>query len=205
MAEPWWRKSWPALQASSRSPAGVSASSRPAATSSAQLWRRDALCVVESTIDDLDPRQWPDVLESLQHVGALDVWLTPVLMRKGRPGHVLTVLVPPALVDAVVVRIAETTPTLGVRVSEIERRALHRDEVTVDIGLGTVPVKRGLLGGRVVTVQPEYREVRALAETTGRPVDELIDLARVTARALPERAHDSSDQAGSSAPGRDDS
>lgn len=126
-------------------------------------------------------------------------------MRKGRPGHVLTVLVPPALVDAVVVRIAETTPTLGVRVSEIERRALHRDEVTVDIGLGTVPVKRGLLGGRVVTVQPEYREVRALAETTGRPVDELIDLARVTARALPERAHDSSDQAGSSAPGRDDS
>lgn len=147
-------------------------------------WRREELITVETTVDDLDPRRWPDVLESLHGSGALDAWLTPVIMRKGRPGHVLTVLVAPAALDAIVVRIFEITSTLGVRVRGIERRSLHRDEIRVDLGTGAVAVKRGLLDGRVVTVQPEYREVRELADRTGMPVDELLDLARTTARAV---------------------
>ncbi|MBP2367815.1 nickel pincer cofactor biosynthesis protein LarC [Pseudonocardia parietis] len=156
---------------------------REATTGDPAPWRREELLTVETTVDDLDPRRWPDVLESLHDTGALDAWLTPVLMRKGRPGHVLTVLVAPAVLDAVVVRIFEVTSTLGVRVRGVERRSLHRDEIRVDLGSGAVAVKRGLLAGRVVTVQPEYREIRELAERTGLPVDELLDLARTTARA----------------------
>ena len=58
-------------------------------------WRSQPLYQLETTVDDLDPRVWPDLLESLRVAGAHDAWCTPALMRKGRPGHVLTVLTDP--------------------------------------------------------------------------------------------------------------
>src|SRR5262249_29320028 len=124
-------------------------------------WAAAEMYQVDSTVDDLDPRVWPDVLEALRAAGAADAWCSPVLMRKGRPGQVLGVLVAPALVDAVCRVVFEQTTTLGVRVSPVERRSLRRDRVEVRTGDVVVGVKRGLLGDRVVTVQPEYDEVRA--------------------------------------------
>src|SRR6185312_13758222 len=116
--------------------------------SEAADWVSAELRRVDSTIDDLDPRLWPDVLEALRSAGAADAWCSPALMRKGRPGQVLSVLVDPQRLDAVCRVIFEQTTTLGVRVSPVERRSLERDQIVVPVAGGvTVGVKRGLLNG----------------------------------------------------------
>ncbi|GAA4616085.1 nickel pincer cofactor biosynthesis protein LarC [Actinoallomurus liliacearum] len=148
-------------------------------------WSAAEMRRVDTTVDDLDPRLWPDVLEALRTAGAADAWCTPALMRKGRPGQVLSVLVDPDRLDAVCRVIFAETTSLGVRVSPVERRFLRRDQVTVPVAGGvTVAVKRGLLEGEVVTAQPEYDDVRAAAERTGRPVREVLAEARAAARDL---------------------
>jgi uncharacterized protein (TIGR00299 family) protein len=144
-------------------------------------WASAEMHRVDSTIDDLDPRLWPEVLESLRTAGAADAWVSPALMRKGRPGQVLSVLVDPERLDAVCRVVFEQTTSLGVRVSPVERRSLRRDRVEVAAGGVTVGVKRGLLGDRVVTVQPEYDEVLAAAEASGRPVHEVLAEVRALA------------------------
>lgn len=139
---------------------------------------------LETTVDDMDPRVWPDLLQQLRQAGAADAWCTPVLMRKGRPGQVLTVLMAAHLVDDVCAMVFTHTPTLGVRLAPVQRRALARDWVQVPVAGGQVRVKRGLLAGRVVTVQPEYDDARALAQRSGRPVEEIIYAARAAAHHL---------------------
>jgi len=153
--------------------------------SEAADWVSAELRRVDSTIDDLDPRVWPEVLEALRSAGAADAWCSPALMRKGRPGQVLSVLVDAARLDAVCRVVFEQTTTLGVRVSSVERRSLRRDRVEVTTGGVTVGVKRGMLGDRVVTVQPEYDDVRAAAEAAGRPLHELLAEVRALAADLP--------------------
>ncbi|GLY82489.1 nickel pincer cofactor biosynthesis protein LarC [Actinoallomurus iriomotensis] len=150
-------------------------------SSSSADWASAELHRVDSTIDDLDPRLWPDVLDELRTAGAADAWCSPALMRKGRPGQVLSVLVEPSRLDAVCRVVFERTTSLGVRVSSVERRSLRRDRVEVDVGGAVVGVKRGLLDGRVVTAQPEYDEARAAALASGRPVHEVLNEARTLA------------------------
>jgi uncharacterized protein (DUF111 family) len=151
-------------------------------------WASAKMQRLDSTIDDLDPRLWPDVLEALRSAGAADAWCTPALMRKGRPGHVLSVLVDPERLDTVCCVVFEQTTTLGVRISPVERRSLHRDEIKVRVAGGaTVGVKRGLLGDEVVTAQPEYDDVRAAALSTGRPVAEVLAEAKAGAWGFPGR------------------
>ncbi len=142
----------------------------------------ETLWLVETTVDDMDPRLWPDLLARLRDAGAADAWCTPVLMRKGRPGQVLTVLVRPDLHDAVCRLVVTETPTLGVRTRQVRRRALPRDQVTVPVAGGQVRVKRGWLDGRPVTVQPEYDDAAAVARRAGVPVADVIDAARQAAR-----------------------
>lgn len=151
------------------------------AGSTAAGWQAGELHQLESTIDDLDPRVWPDLLQRLRVAGAADAWCTPVLMRKGRPGQVLTVLVDTDRLDLVCREVFTHTTTLGLRVTQVQRRVLPRDTVTVHVDGGPVQVKRGHLDGRVVTNQPEYDDVLAAASRSARPV---IDVLHDVQRAL---------------------
>jgi uncharacterized protein (DUF111 family) len=144
-------------------------------------WVLTGMCRVDATVDDLDPRLWPDVLEALRGVGAADAWCTPALMRKGRPGHVLSAITDADRVDAVCRAVFELTTTLGLRVSMVQRRSLDRDQVGVRVSGEEISVKRGHLAGRVVTVQPEYDDVRAAAARTGWTVTDLLAEARAAA------------------------
>lgn len=146
-------------------------------------WLTAELCQVETTVDDLDPRIWPDLLDGLRAVGAADAWCVPALMRKGRPGQVLTVLVDADRVDLVCRLLFAQTTTLGVRVRPVQRRSLRRGTVQVTVGGHRLPVKYGTLGGVVVTVQPEYDDARAVARATGRPLADVLDAAARQARA----------------------
>jgi pyridinium-3,5-bisthiocarboxylic acid mononucleotide nickel chelatase len=146
-------------------------------------WRSDALREIAATVDDLDPRIWPDLLERLREAGAADAWCTPVLMRKGRPGQVLSVLVDAERLDLVCRLIFTETTTLGLRVRGVERRALRRDEVQVSVAGHPIGVKRGFLGDVLVTVQPEYDDALKIARLTGRPTADVLGQAVAAARA----------------------
>jgi uncharacterized protein (DUF111 family) len=154
------------------------------ARTAADDWTTTALHRVDTTIDDLDPRVWPDLLTGLRAVGANDAWCTPALTHKGRPGHVLSVLVPAERLDLVCRYVFEETTTLGVRISPLTRRSLARDQVRVSVGEFTVRVKRGWLGGQLVTAQPEYDDVLEAARRTGASVTALIDQARALGRTV---------------------
>ncbi|MBN1173684.1 MAG: nickel pincer cofactor biosynthesis protein LarC [Micromonosporaceae bacterium] len=136
--------------------------------------REDHLIVVEATVDDLDPRLWPEVLDAMRVAGAVDAWCSPIIARKGRPGHVLTVLTTRDRLDAVCLAVFAHTSTLGLRRYPVERLALQRDQVTCGYRGHTISVKRGLLDGRVVAAQPEYDDLRRAALATGMPVRQVL-------------------------------
>ncbi|MEQ4206421.1 nickel pincer cofactor biosynthesis protein LarC [Actinopolymorpha sp. B9G3] len=139
--------------------------------------------VVESNVDDLDPRIWPAVLQRILAAGAADAWLTPILMKKGRPAHLLAVLVDPDRLDAVCQVIFTETSAIGVRSHQVRKQPLDREIRTVALPDGPVRVKVATHAGAVVNVQPEYDDVAALAERTGRPVKSVLAEAAALAQA----------------------
>lgn len=142
------------------------------------------LLLLEANVDDLSPELVADAAEALRAAGALDAWVTPALMKKGRPGVVLSALCEPEVVPAVREAFFRTTTTFGVRAQAVARTALERRVLTVALEEGPVRVKVGVLGERVVTVKPEHDDVAALAARAGRPVREVHEEAAAAARAL---------------------
>ena len=137
----------------------------------------DPVTVLEANVDDLDPRLWPGVLDRLLGAGALDAWLVPVLMKKGRPAHVITVLAHPRQTAALRDVVLTETSTLGVRETGWARTALPRGWVDVLVGLDAVAVKVAHRHGQVVRATPEFGDVDAVARTSGRPVVDVLSAA----------------------------
>lgn len=137
------------------------------------------LTVLEATVDDLDPRIWPTVVSALLDAGAADVWLTPVLMKKGRPGQVLTVLAPAGTASVIEAMVFHETSTLGLRRHQVDRIELDRHVVQVEFEGHGIGIKVGVLAGTVVNVQPEFEDVRAAAAATGLPLKEVMTRARM--------------------------
>jgi uncharacterized protein (TIGR00299 family) protein len=150
--------------------------------------RGEALVVLEANIDDLDPRVWPGVLDELLSAGASDAWLTPILMKRGRPAHTLSVLTHPENADALRDLILEQTSSIGVREVPVRRWALARSWVSVSASGQEVRVKVAHRAGRIVHATPEFRDVEAAAAAAGRPVREVLEAAvgaAVAARLVP--------------------
>jgi uncharacterized protein (TIGR00299 family) protein len=139
----------------------------------------ETLVSVETTIDDMSPQLYEPLVERLLAAGALDVHLTPVVMKRSRPGTVLTALAPPELADRLADVLFRETTTIGVRWSEVRRRRLPRELVRLRTTFGPVTFKISTLGGRVVTVTPEFEEVRRIADAEGRPVREVLETVRL--------------------------
>lgn len=140
--------------------------------------------LLSTNVDDLDPRLWPRVLERLLDVGASDAWLTPILMKKGRPAHTLSVLLAAEARPAVLAVLFAETSTLGLREQVVGKVGLERDEDTVEVAGQRVRVKVARHGGVVVNVQPEYEDVTAAARTLGQPVKAVLAQAVSAAAAL---------------------
>jgi pyridinium-3,5-bisthiocarboxylic acid mononucleotide nickel chelatase len=141
--------------------------------------------LLETNVDDLDPRLWPGVLAELLAAGASDAWLTPILMKKGRPAHTLSVLCRPAVRSAVTDVVVATTSTIGMRVQPVQKVALDREQGSVPVLGGTVGVKVARSAGRVVNVSVEFEDVAALARELRLPVKEVLRAATAAAH----RAH----------------
>ena len=140
--------------------------------------------MVETNVDDLDPRLWPNVIAALLDAGADDAWLTPILMKKGRPAHTLHALVPVDRVDAVRTAVFLQTSTIGVREVAVAKTALDRQMRSVVVEGHEVAVKLALLEGSVVNAQPEYDDVARVAEQTGTPIRDVLAAAVTAAREL---------------------
>jgi uncharacterized protein (TIGR00299 family) protein len=134
----------------------------------------DEVVVVETNIDDMNPQVYPWLIDRLLAAGAHDVYCVPIVMKKGRPGILLSVMAPIALKEAVIATIYRETSTIGVRVQNIGRRKLPRRLTEVNTTFGPVKAKMVLRDG-VEVLTPEYEECKRIALATGRP---LLDVMR---------------------------
>ncbi|WP_237536037.1 nickel pincer cofactor biosynthesis protein LarC [Streptomyces sp. SID3343] len=139
--------------------------------------------LIETNVDDLDPRLWPAVLGKLLAGGAADAWLVPILMKKGRPAHTLCVLVSADRLDDALDTVFRETSTIGARMVAVAKRALDRDFATVSVEGLPIRVKTATFEGKVVNAQPEYEDVAAAAESLGRPVKVVMGAAAAAAYA----------------------
>jgi uncharacterized protein (TIGR00299 family) protein len=142
---------------------------------------REDVMLIETNLDDLSPELVPDAAERCFAAGALDVWVSPAQMKKGRPGIVFSALARPADERAVAEAILRETTTLGVRVSPARRWELAREWISVEVDGEAIRVKLGFLDGQAVNAAPEHDDCLAAARRTGRPVKELWGAALAAA------------------------
>ncbi len=141
------------------------------------------LTVAECNIDDMSGEVWPYVLEKLLSAGALDAWITPIIMKKGRPAQMLSVLMKPEDLPQLEKIILSETTTLGLRYYDVARHCCERYFIDVALPQGTVKVKYSKAGGQILNIAPEFEDCRKLAENTGVPLKKIMQLAAAAAEA----------------------
>ena len=144
--------------------------------------------VLETNVDDLDPRLWPPALEALLQAGASDAWLSPVVMKKGRPAHTLHVLCPAERAAALRRVVFTETSAIGLREYRVDKHRLDRRVSTVDVAGRAVRVKTAYLDGTPVNASVEYDDVVAAAAALGLPPK--VVLARATAQIVEKNVSD---------------
>jgi len=132
---------------------------------------------VEANLDDSSPQILAHFLEEALRLGALDAFLTPVTMKKGRLGTKLTLLADTAKMDGLIEALFRETSSIGVRYFPVERRVLGREIHKVRVSGETIGIKVADLGGSEVNVQPEFSDCLRVAEKKGLPVKRVIQLA----------------------------
>jgi uncharacterized protein (TIGR00299 family) protein len=133
----------------------------------------EAAWVLETNLDDLSPQLLAIALEAALAAGALDAWIAPLTMKKGRPGHLFGVLCGESSRAAVEAVIFRETSTLGVRATRVSRSILDRELLEVATEYGKVRVKLGRSQGKLLNAQPELEDCRLAAERHGVPVKEV--------------------------------
>ena len=147
------------------------------ARASAHDWETDTIEVLETNLDDLNPEILGYFIEKALTLGALDVFYTPIQMKKNRPGVLLTVLCARADADKFCQLILTETTSFGVRRYQVERRKLHRAVREVQTPYGQVSVKIGRLDGKIVQAAPEFEHCKKVALETGVALKTVYDAA----------------------------
>lgn len=123
----------------------------------------DTVAVLETNLDDMSPLVGGYFVEQALAAGALDVFFTPVQMKKNRPGVLLSLICPPERVGTLSELVFQQTTTIGLRIYEARRRMLEREIVSVETPLGQVRMKLAKLNGRVLNVAPEFEDCQRIA------------------------------------------
>lgn len=137
-----------------------------------EMVRSEVVTVLETNLDHLTPEQLAFAAEELLNDGALDVWQTPIVMKKGRAAVLLSVLCEPSAADTLASRVHELTGTLGVRRSDVTRSVLPREERSISTRYGPVRVKIARVGGED-RPRPEHEEIARIARETGSSIFEI--------------------------------
>lgn len=132
--------------------------------------------MIESNIDDLNPQIYEYVFEQLFQAGALDVWLTPIWMKKNRPANQLSVLLDMENLDTCVEIILRETSSIGMRISEIGRITAARRIVAVKSPYGEARAKISSFNGKIVHISAEYQDCKEIAIKTGIPLKKILGM-----------------------------
>jgi pyridinium-3,5-bisthiocarboxylic acid mononucleotide nickel chelatase len=141
-----------------------------------------AVTVIETNLDDMAPNQIAALCEDLMAAGALDVSVTPALMKKGRPGHLIRVLAAPELAARLSDHLLRHSTTFGLRLTPAQRITAQRRSVEVRTRLGSAMVKVKELDGRPVDAVPEYEDCRRLSQETGTDLAEVMRIVAAAGR-----------------------
>jgi pyridinium-3,5-bisthiocarboxylic acid mononucleotide nickel chelatase len=152
------------------------------AVSQAHDWETDTVAVLQTNLDDINSEILGRVMKTALRQGALDVFYTPIQMKKNRPGVLLSVLCPESDADKFTELILRETSAFGVRRHVSERRKLQREFKTVNTSYGQVAIKIGKLDGQTIQAAPEYESCKRLADQSGVPLKTIYDAAYVASR-----------------------
>ena len=144
--------------------------------------RQGGIILLETNLDDVSGELVGYAQEQLFALGALDVWYTPIQMKKNRPGVMLSALVPQELETAAFELILRETTTLGVRTRPVERYVAERRSESMESVLGVISVKVKYLGGKAVSASPEYEDCREIALESGISLQDVYQQAMAEAR-----------------------
>jgi uncharacterized protein (TIGR00299 family) protein len=139
---------------------------------------KEKVIVIETNIDDMNPQFYDYVIEKLFAMGVLEVFITPVLMKKNRPGHLLTVICPSEKLPSVTEFLLRETTTLGLRWHEEERAKTDREILPLQTKHGRIRFKLARWEGEVINLSPEYEDCKRLALEKGVPLKEIFEDAR---------------------------
>jgi len=149
---------------------GTSNTQHPTSNIQSHDWETDTITVLETNLDDISAEILGNFVERSLAAGALDVFHTPIQMKKNRPGVLLTVLCAQSDADKFSEMILRETSAFGVRRHLAERRKLRREFTTVKTAFGEVTVKLGKLDGKIVQAAPEFESCRQVAESAKVPL-----------------------------------
>lgn len=137
----------------------------------------DTMIQLDANVDDLDPRVWPEAIAAAICAGAVDAWVTPIIMKKGRPAHTFSALAAGTAVDAVADSIVRETSTIGIRRHRVDRIVLERSEHIIDHRGHTIRVKTASHRGEIVNRSVEWDDVVAAAASLGVAPNEVLTAA----------------------------
>jgi len=139
---------------------------------------RERVTVVETNIDDMNPQFYDYVIEKLLAIEVLEVFITPILMKKNRPGHLLTIICPSEKLPFVTKFLLRETTTLGLRWHEEEREKSDREILSEETKYGKIRFKLARWEGRIVNLSPEYDDCKRLALENRVPLKEVFEEAK---------------------------
>jgi uncharacterized protein (TIGR00299 family) protein len=138
----------------------------------------DTSTIIETNIDDMNPQMYDYVVEKLMQQGAQDVYLTPIIMKKGRPAILLSVLTDRSKTDILLNTLFRETTSIGVRIKEVGRKKLSREMREVETVYGNIGIKISRHGNEILTVTPEYEDCRRIAEERQIPLKQVMEEAK---------------------------
>jgi len=144
----------------------------------APAYEADTSIVIETNIDDMNPQAYDYVVERLMQQGAQDVYLTPIIMKKGRPAILLSALADKSKADTLLDTIFRETTSIGVRIQEVGRKKLIREIKEIDTVYGKIRIKISKRGDEILTATPEYEDCKKIAEDKKIPLKQVMEEAK---------------------------
>lgn len=134
----------------------------------------DKMYIVETNIDDMNPEMYETVIEELYNCGAVEAYMQPVIMKKQRPGNILSAICNEKAKGSVETAILTSTSTFGLRSYEVSRKILDRSFETRRTRYGDIKIKRGYLDGKLIKEKVEYEDLKRISKETGKSIREIL-------------------------------
>jgi len=144
-------------------------------------YQEDIISLIETNIDDMNPEFYEHIINRLFKEGALDVFLTPIQMKKTRPATMLSVMASQEKIEKMIEIIFEETTTLGVRISRVKRRKLARESRSIETKYGKIEVKIARLNGVIKNITPSYEDCQKIALRLNIPLKKVYEEAKEAA------------------------